>query len=258
MPKPTVGFCGLGAMGAGMATHLLSQGYTVKGFDSSPAASSKFQSAGGKPAPSLADSAQNSPFYILMVANSIQAQSAIFDGEDSILDSLPDDAVLCMCCTVSASYVHSVWAELQRRNRGDIKLVDCPVSGGAVRAAKGELTIMCGGKPDALELAGPLLEELTDDGGLFIVEGGLGQGSNMKMCHQVLAAVQILATAEAYGFGTALGLDPEDIRERIISSDAWSWMFENRSPRTISGNYSPPASALYIITKDSVSRLVLP
>lgn len=258
MPKPTLGFCGLGAMGLGMATNLVSRGYTVKGFDVSPAAVSNFQKAGGIPVKTLSVSANSSPFYIVMVANSIQAQQALFDEKDSIASALPEGAVLCMCCTVSASYIKSVAAELSKRNRGDIRLVDCPVSGGANRAARGKLTIMCGGEPEVLELASPLLEDLTDPGGLFVVEGGLGQGSNMKMCHQVLASVQILAVGEMFGLGFALGLDAEELKGRILESDAWSWIFENRSPRTIKQDYVPAASALSIITKDTVSQFRLP
>lgn len=253
MPKPPIGFCGLGAMGLGMATHLVSRGFFVKGFDVSPAALSSFQKAGGKPAPSLSDSAQDSPLYILMVANQDQAQKALFDANDSIVEALPEGAVLCMCCTVSPMYVKSVGAELLKRNRSDIRLVDCPVSGGAGRAASGDLTIMCGGKAEAVKLASPLLEELTDPGGLFIVEGGLGQGSSMKMCHQVLAVVQILAVGETLGFAAHLGLEAEEITKRVLEGEAWSWMFQNRSPRSIRGQFEHPVSALSIITKDSVS-----
>ena len=254
MPKPPIGFCGLGAMGLGMANHLVSRGFTVKGFDISTAALSNFKKAGGKPAPSLSDSAQDSPYYVVMVANYQQAHKALFDANDSIVEALPEDAVLCVCSTMSAADINEIGAELQRRHRSDINLVDCPVSGGAARAASGKLAIMCAGKPEALKLARPLLQELSDDGGLFVVEGGLGQGSNMKMCHQVLASVQILATGETLGFAAALGLEAEEVARRVIESEAWSWMFENRSPRTIKQEYQPPVSALTIITKDAVSQ----
>ena len=253
MGKPTIGFCGLGAMGMGMATHLVSKGFTVKGFDVAPAALSRFQKAGGKPASALSDSAQNAAVYICMVANSLQAQQALFDGDDTILEGLPDGALLCLCCTVSATYVKEVKAQLRKVGRDDIQLVDCPVSGGAARAAKGDLTIMAGGEPDALDAARPILQILTGPKGLFIVEGGIGQGSNMKMCHQVLAGVQIGATAEMYGLGATLGLDAEELHKSVLNSDAWSWMFENRSQRILTQDYNPPVSALTIIRKDVVS-----
>ncbi|KAL9090065.1 MAG: hypothetical protein Q9159_002233 [Coniocarpon cinnabarinum] len=246
-----VGFCGLGAMGMGMATHLISQGYAVKGFDVAPALLKKFQEAGGVPVSALSDSAKGAPVYICMVANSVQAQQALFEADDTIVEALPKGAVLCLCCTVSAGYVKEVQAQLQKIGRGDILLVDCPVSGGAARAAKGDLTIMAGAEPAAIEAARPVLEELTGPNGLYIVEGGLGQGSNMKMCHQVLASVQILATGEAFGVGAKMGLDAHELHARVMESDAWSWMFENRSQRVLKQDYEPPVSALTIIKKDA-------
>ena len=240
----------------GMATHLVKLGYTVKGFDVAPAALSKFQAEGGKPATALSDSAHDCALYILMVANSIQAQQALFDADDTIVEALPDGAVLYVCSTVAATYVKQVKEQLQTIGRGDIRLVDCPVSGGAARAASGDLTIMAAADAEALELAKPLLEELTAPGGLFIVQGGLGQGSNMKMCHQVLASSQIMATSEAFGLGAFLGLDANELHQRILASDAWSWVFENRAKRILTEGYDPPVSAITIIKKDSVSLVL--
>ena len=84
-PKPSIGFVGLGAMGFGMATHLLKQGYTVKGFDVFPKTMEKWVAAGGTPAKSLAESADGVPFYIVMVASAPQAQGALFGEEDGIV-----------------------------------------------------------------------------------------------------------------------------------------------------------------------------
>lgn len=83
--KPTIGFCGLGAMGFGMATNLVKQGYTVKGFDVFQKSVDRFVEAGGQGATSLTESAESNPFYICMVATAQQAQDAIFDNEKSIL-----------------------------------------------------------------------------------------------------------------------------------------------------------------------------
>lgn len=81
----SIGFCGLGAMGQGMATNLLRHGYNVKGFDVYPPSLARFKAAGGIPASSLADSAAGSKYYVCMVATAVQAQSALFDGESAIV-----------------------------------------------------------------------------------------------------------------------------------------------------------------------------
>lgn len=83
--KPTIGFVGLGAMGFGMAANLVKQGYHVKGFDVFPKSVERFQQVGGAAATSLADSATDAPFHVLMVASADQAQQALFGEGDSIV-----------------------------------------------------------------------------------------------------------------------------------------------------------------------------
>jgi hypothetical protein len=84
MPKPTIGFVGLGAMGFGMAANLVREGYPVVGFDVFPASVQRFQSQGGIPASSLRESAEGKDFYICMVASAPQVQSVLF-GEDGVV-----------------------------------------------------------------------------------------------------------------------------------------------------------------------------
>jgi 3-hydroxyisobutyrate dehydrogenase len=236
--KSPIGFCGLGAMGMGMATHLVKQGYSVTGFDVYPPSLEKFAAAGGTPSSSLSASAQDKPFYIVMVASAPQAQPALF-GDDGIVKALPQGATLILCSTVASQYVKSVEQELKDVGRSDIFFIDAPVSGGAGRAADGTLSIMAGASSAAFEKGQWLLEEMSAPSKLFIVDGGIGAGSNMKMVHQVLAAIQILAVSEAY--------------DEVVKSTGWSWMFENRSQRTLKEDYFPGASAVTIILKDTVS-----
>lgn len=87
MSKPAIGFVGLGAMGFGMATHLVKQGYPVHGFDVFPASVERFKAAGGIPASSLRGSAEGKSYYVVMVASSPQAQSVLF-AEDGIVQRM--------------------------------------------------------------------------------------------------------------------------------------------------------------------------
>ncbi|KAG9187768.1 3-hydroxyisobutyrate dehydrogenase [Alternaria panax] len=248
--KPQVGFCGLGAMGMGMATHLVKQGYPVTGFDVYPPSLEKFKAAGGTPSSSLSESAKDKPFYIIMVASAMQAQPALFD-KDGIVNALPKGATLLLCSTVPSAYAKSVEKELVDIGRDDILFIDAPVSGGAGRAADGTLSIMAGASSAAFEKGQWLLKEMSAPSKLFIVDGGIGAGSNMKMVHQVLAAVQILSLSEAYGFAARLGLNGKDVYDKVLGSTGWSWMFENRSQRTLKEDYFPGASAVTIILKDT-------
>ncbi|KAJ5152132.1 hypothetical protein N7492_010427 [Penicillium capsulatum] len=249
MSKPSIGFVGLGAMGFGMATHLVKQGYPVHGFDVFPASIERFKAAGGIPASSLQDSASGKQYYVCMVASAPQVQTVLF-GEGGVVSALPQNATLILNSTVAASYAQSVAAELQSRGRGDIHFIDAPVSGGAKRAADGTLSIMAGAPDAAMESGRFLLETMSDAEKLYLVPGGIGAGSNMKMVHQVLAGIQILGASEAQGFAAQLGLDAAKTAEAIKSSDAWSWMHENRLQRMLEEDWHPGASALTIILKD--------
>ncbi|KAE8396012.1 NAD binding domain of 6-phosphogluconate dehydrogenase-domain-containing protein [Aspergillus alliaceus] len=250
MSKPAIGFVGLGAMGFGMATHLVQEGYPVHGFDVSPASVQRFQAAGGIPASSLRESAEGKSFYVCMVASAPQVQSVLFD-DAGIVQYLPQNATLLLCSTVPASYAQSVAAELQSRGRGDILFIDSPVSGGAKRAADGTLSIMAGGTEEALASGRDLLQAMSAPSKLYLVPGGVGAGSNMKMVHQVLAAIHILGASEAMGLAAQLGLDARRTAGQIIRSDAWTWMHENRFPRMVEEDWNPGASALTIILKDA-------
>ncbi|GAP83232.1 putative 3-hydroxyisobutyrate dehydrogenase protein [Rosellinia necatrix] len=248
--KPNIAFIGLGAMGFGMATHLVKQGYAVTGFDVWPPTLERFRAEGGKTASSPSQTVRDHDYVVCMVATAAQAQSVLFEGENPAIDALSQGASLLLCSTVPCAYVRSLDAELTERGRGDVLLVDCPVSGGVGRAADGTLSIMAGGSDKALERGRFLLQELSDTSKLYIVNGGIGAGSNMKMVHQVLATVGILATSESMGFAQRLGLDLAYTYDDIQNSDASGWMFGHRGPRILT-EFKPIASAITIILKDT-------
>jgi 3-hydroxyisobutyrate dehydrogenase-like beta-hydroxyacid dehydrogenase len=248
--KLPVSFIGLGAMGFGMATHLVKQGYPVTGFDVWAPTLERFRAAGGLTATTPSEAVAEKPFCVCMVATAQQAQSVLLDGPEPAVPALPKGAVLLLCSTVPCDYVQSLDRQLRSIGRDDILLVDSPVSGGAARAADGTLSIMAGMSDAAVEKARPLLAEMADPAKLYMVQGGIGAGSNMKMVHQVLAACQILAASEAMGFAQGLGLDLARAQKAVLASDAWNWMFEHRTPRMLT-QFQPVASAVNIIVKDT-------
>ncbi|KAI1104338.1 NAD binding domain of 6-phosphogluconate dehydrogenase-domain-containing protein [Jackrogersella minutella] len=249
--KPEISFIGLGAMGFGMATNLVKNGYNVTGFDVWKPTLEKLQAAGGNIATTPAEAVKDKDYCVCMVATAQQAQTVLIDGENPALSALPKGAALLLCSTVPCAYIQGLERQLSELGRGDIRLIDSPVSGGAARAADGTLSIMAGGSDDAIEKGRFLLQEMSDPNKLYIVNGGAGAGSNMKMVHQVLAAVHILAASEGLGFATHLGLDPHFASQEVLKSDAWGWMLENRLPRMLDPEFKPVASALTIILKDT-------
>lgn len=249
--KEAVSFIGLGAMGFGMATHLVKEGYAVTGFDVWAPTLERFQQAGGNTATTPAAAVQDKPFCVCMVATAAQAQAVLLQGDQPAVPALPPNATLLLCSTVPCAYVQGLAQELVAKGRPDVQLVDCPVSGGAIRAADGTLSIMAGGSDQALARANALLQAMADPEKLYLVQGGVGAGSNMKMCHQVLAANQILSASEVLGLAAHLGLDLATAAAALLPSDGHSWMLENRLPRLLAPDFQPVASAVTIILKDA-------
>lgn len=156
-----------------------------------------------------------------------------------------------MSSTGPPEHSPNVRALLDERGRTDVELVDAPVSGGTIRAANGTLTILASGPESSLSAARPILDAMAGKN-LYIIPGGLGAGTNVKMVHQVLAGIHITMTSEAMGFAAALGLNTKDAFAALKESEGSSWMFENRVPHML---VQDPTiySALNIIVKDIVS-----
>ena len=128
-----------------------------------------------------------------------------------------------------------------------VHYLDAPISGGQARAAKGELTIMASGSPTAFAAARPALEAMATK--VYELGNSAGAGAAFKMINQLLAGVHIAAACEAIAFAAKQGLDLDKVYEVITASAGNSWMFENRIPHVLAGDYSP-LSAIDIFVKD--------
>ncbi|XP_076904688.1 uncharacterized protein LOC143560231 isoform X2 [Bidens hawaiensis] len=240
-----IGFIGLGAMGFGMATHLLKSNFCVQGYDVYKPTLSRFENAGGLIGNSPAEVSKDADVLVVMVTNEVQAESVLY-GVDGAVSALPPGSSIVLSSTVSPAFVSCLELRLQNENKG-LKLIDAPVSGGVIRASEGTLTIMTSGADEALEHAGSVLSALSEK--LYVIKGGCGAGSGVKMVNQLLAGVHIASAAEAMAFGARLGLDTRILFDVIKDSEGTSWMFENRGPHMVENDYTP-LSALDIFVKD--------
>lgn len=240
---PRIGFIGLGAMGMGMATTLVRAGFSVKGYDINPQAGERFVAAGGASVESAAEAARNADVLILMVVAAEQAEEALF-GAGGGTAALPADALVMLCSTVAPAYARQTAARL--RTLG-LEMLDAPVSGGVARAAEGKLSIMASGSPAAFTRAEPVLAALAEH--VYRLGDECGQGSTVKMVNQLLAGVHIAAAAEALALGVKAGVDPQQLYDVISNSAGSSWMFQNRVPHMLAGDYTP-LSAVEIFVKD--------
>lgn len=239
-----VGWIGLGAMGLPMARCLVRAGHSVCGYDIDADRASELAQAGGTVAKSAADAAAGADVLVLMVATPAQAESVLF-GDGGVTAALMPGAVALIMATVGPTAVQS-WAD-RLADRG-VGVVDAPVSGGATRAANGDLLIMVGGSEAPVERVSPLLDAMAST--WTVVGLSPGDGQKLKMVNQLLCGVHIAAAAEALAFAETLGLDASTSWEILRHGAGESFMLNDRGPRMVAGSFRQVRSALDIFVKD--------
>ncbi|KAF2155022.1 hypothetical protein K461DRAFT_253198 [Myriangium duriaei CBS 260.36] len=241
-------FFGLGAMGGGMAAHLARSGYHVTGYDLYTPLVDTLVSTGGHAAPTPAEAASSAPVALIMVATMYQADALLFEGSHPALPSLPESALLILHSTCPPSYPPALRARLDASGRPDVRLLDCPVSGGTIRAGNGTLSIFASGPESDLAAAEPILNTLSAN--LYTIPGGLSAGQKTKAIHQLLAATNIISASEALGLATYAGLDTQAVFDTVSAGRGASFMFANRGPHMLAADWSV-LSAVAIIWKDA-------
>lgn len=234
---------GLGSMGFGMATSLLRAGFSVTGCDVSADSVARFKAGGGKGAVTPAEAVRDADIVVSVVVNATQTEAILF-GKDGALEAMAPGAVFVSAATMDPEIAKRLAARVEASGR---LYLDAPISGGAQRAAQGELTILASGSAAAFAKARPALDAMAAK--LYELGDAPGQGSAFKMINQLLAGVHIAAASEAISFAAKQGLDIRKVYEVITASAGNSWMFENRVPHVLEGDYTP-RSAVDIFVKD--------
>jgi L-threonate 2-dehydrogenase len=239
----TLGVVGLGSMGLGAALSALRRGVPTWGCDPRDEVRERFADAGGQPAATPAGLAPHCDAVLVLVVNAAQTEEVLF-GADGLAPHLRRGAVVICSATVDPSLPPAWEARLAERG---LRLIDGPVSGGPKKAAEGQMTMMASGRPEAFEAAGGLLDAIA--GKVWRLGDAAGIGSTVKMVNQHLAGVHIAAACEAMALGLRAGADPHQLYDVICGSAGMSWMFENRVPHILAGDYRP-LSAVNIFVKD--------
>lgn len=239
----TIAIIGLGSMGLGMAQSVLRAGHVVRGYDVTPTATAALATAGGVVGSSPADAAMSATIVAVVVVNSAQTETVLF-GPTGIVPVMQSGSVIVSCATMAPAVARALAA---RCAESGVLYLDAPMSGGAARAGSGELTFMASGTPEAFAAARPALDAMA--GKVYELGDEAGIGASFKIVNQLLAGVHIAAACEAITFASKLGLDIAKVYEVITASAGNSWMFENRVPHILEGDYAPK-SAVNIFTKD--------
>ncbi|MGJ8605777.1 MAG: L-threonate dehydrogenase [Marivita sp.] len=224
---------GLGSMGYGIAQSALRGRHAVWGIDINADQMARFVSEGGQGGDVPADELDS---VIVCVLNAAQTEAVLF-GESGIAPKLRKGAAILSCATVPPAFAKDMEARCAALG---LHYLDAPISGGSVKAANGQLSIMAAGTPDAFAALRPVLGSISET--VFELGDSAGAGSAMKAVNQLLAGVHIATMAEALTFGMTQGVTPDKFVEVISKCAGTSWMLENRAPHIVAGDYTPHSS----------------
>ena len=238
-----VGVIGLGSMGMGAALSLLRAGLQVAGCDPRAAARDEFIAAGGAAVAKASDLPAGMEALVVLVVNAAQTEAAVF-GADGAAPRMAKGGVIISSATMAPDAARALAAKAEAAG---LLYLDAPVSGGAVRARAGEMTVMGAGSEAAFAKAAPVLDAIATK--VWRLGSEIGIGATVKVVHQLLAGVHIAAAAEAMALGIRAGADPQALYDVVTSAAGNSWMFENRMARVLTGD-DAPRSAVEIFVKD--------
>lgn len=234
---------GLGSMGTGIAQSILKAGFDLTVYNRTAAKTESLARLGASVAASARESAQHADVVICMVADDF-ASRQIWLGETGVLGGVKPHAILVECSTLSYVWVCEL-ASLARQQ--GVSFLDAPVNGGPSMAATGELKMMVGGEADVLDQARPVLESFTSQ---IHPMGPNGSGAMMKLAHNMMSAVQMVALAESMNMAEHAGLNLEQVVAILTGSGPASPLVKRSAPLMASHNYGEPGFLLKHIRKD--------
>jgi 3-hydroxyisobutyrate dehydrogenase-like beta-hydroxyacid dehydrogenase len=200
MPDESIGFVGVGRMGARMVARLIQAGYALTVYDTNPAAMKPLVERGAKQADSPRAVASAAEIVLASVPTPPIVQ-AVALGPDGVVEG-KRVKVFIDVSTTGATVAKAVAKGLAAKG---IVAADAPVSGGISGAEKGTLAIMLSVPENVLPTVKPILEVL---GRIFVVGTEPGQGQTMKLLNNLLSASAMAITSEAVAMAVKAGLDP--------------------------------------------------
>ncbi len=216
----TIGFIGLGAMGAPMAENLLKAGHSLCVYDQVPARLERLAVAGALPAASSRSVAKAARTVITMLPDAPHVTAAVL-GEDGVRAGAAEGTLLIDMSTIDPATTRQVGAALAESG---VRMIDAPVARGVKAATEGTLAIFVGGAAEDVEAARPLLSVMGTD---VTHVGDLGCGETVKLVNQLILSVTVAALAEGLVLGVKGGVDPDLLVEVLEQGSADSFALRN-------------------------------
>ncbi|HEX2117078.1 MAG TPA: sulfolactaldehyde 3-reductase [Alphaproteobacteria bacterium] len=229
----TIGFIGVGVMGAPMARNLLKGGYGLRVFDINAAAMEALKQNGASPSRSPAEAANGADAVITMLPNGEHVEEALF-GKDGAASAMAKGTLYIDMSTIAPTVTDRIAKRLAEQG---IDVIDAPVGRTSQHAVDGKLLIMAGGSDAALARARPILERMGDT---IVHCGPVGSGARVKIVNNYMAIVANTITAEALTLAEASGVDPELARKVMLGTTAGMGHMSTTYPaKVLKGDLAP-------------------
>jgi len=219
----SVGFIGLGMMGANMATNLLKSFDDVYVYDVVDANVNALVEKGAKRSATVKDLAQQCSTIITMLP-ATQHVSGVLRGPEGIFASAKPNTLIIDCSTIDPVVSKELNADAVTAGH---RMVDAPVSGGVAGATAGTLTFMVGGDEQTFEEAKQFLSAMGKN---MVLVGEPGAGGVTKICNNLSLGIAMVGTAEAMNLGRRLGMDPKTLAGVLNTSTARCWASDTNNP----------------------------
>jgi 3-hydroxyisobutyrate dehydrogenase len=225
-----VAILGLGTMGFGMATNLLTAGIPTTVWNRTRAKAEPLAAAGARIADTPADAARDADIILTMLADETASRTAWL-GEHGALAAAKPNTILIESSTVTPEWIAELAAAASKRN---LRFLDAPVTGSRMQAAAGQLSFLVGGDPSTLEEARPVLAAMSKE---IVPVGPIGSGARLKLINNFLCGVQIASLAEAMVWIERGGLDRTQALRFLTTGAPGSPLLGVISARMAAQNY---------------------
>jgi len=216
-----IAFIGLGNMGGGMAANLVKAGHVVRAFDLADTALAAAREAGCSTFATAREACAGAEAVVSMLPNGAIVKQVYWDD---VIGHAPEGAILLDCSTIDVATAREV---IEVTEAHGYQMVDAPVSGGIAAAAGGTLTFMVGGSDEAFARAQPILAAM---GKAVIHAGPAGNGQAAKICNNMLLAIHMIGTCEAFAMAEKLGLDAQTFYDISSVSSGQNWSMTSYCP----------------------------
>jgi 3-hydroxyisobutyrate dehydrogenase len=230
----TLAFLGIGIMGRSMARNLARSNKDVHIWNrtKNPWLTEYATESGAQLANTIPDAVKSANIIFTCFTGPEDVKSVLLD-QGGVAASAPSEAIIVDSSTIGPRAAIEIEKALHERG---LNFMDAPVSGGDIGAREGTLTFMVGGAEEHFQRCLPYLSSM---GKTIKHCGPVGAGQSVKLCNQILCAVNLIAVCEALNLAKTLDLDPSLVIDVCGKGAGGSWALTNLGPKVIANDYTP-------------------